>query len=82
MLRCVFGTQSFRLVVLDPTWITPAAVGLAETIYAERAFDRLPILADTLMQAGCGDGDVLDHCRKAGEHARGCWVVDLILAKA
>jgi hypothetical protein len=24
---------------------------------------------------------VLDHCRKAGPHVRGCWVVDLLLGK-
>ncbi len=41
----------------------------------------LPILADALEEAGCGDGDILSHCRGAGPHARGCWVVDSILGK-
>ena len=54
-------------------------VGLARTIYADRAFDRLPLLADALMDAGCADEQVLGHCREAGPHARGCWVVDMIL---
>ena len=56
-------------------------VSLAEGIYAERAFDRLPILADALQDAGCDNPDVLDHCRGDGPHARVCWVVDLILGK-
>ena len=25
--------------------------------------------------------DILDHCRGEGPHARGCWVVDLVLGK-
>src|SRR5436309_2819146 len=47
---------------------------------AER-FDDLPILADALEDAGCADAAILDHCRRAGGHCRGCWVVDLILGK-
>jgi hypothetical protein len=51
---------------------------LARAIYEERAFDRLPILADALEDAGCAAAAILGHCRQAGEHARGCWVVDLV----
>ena len=57
-------------------------IKLAETIYDEEAFDRLPILADALEDAGCTDPAILDHCRKPGVHTRGCWVVDCILGKA
>ena len=62
-------------------WRTPNVVSLAEAIYEQRAFDRLPILADALMDAGCDDADMLAHCQAGGLHARGCWVVDLILGK-
>jgi len=55
---------------------------LARTIYDERAFDRLPILADALEDVGCDHADILDHCRQPGEHVRGCWVIDLLLGKA
>jgi hypothetical protein len=55
---------------------------LAESIYDDRAFDRLPILADAVEEAGCTDIDILIHCRGPGPHARGCWVVDAILGKA
>ena len=69
-------------VAVDASWLTSTVVALAEGIYADRAFDRLPILADALMDAGCDHADVLDHCRGDGPHARGCWVVDLLLGKS
>ena len=56
-------------------------VSIAAAIYADRAFDRLPILADALEEAGCTNADVLLHCRQPGDHVRGCWVVDLVLGK-
>jgi hypothetical protein len=56
-------------------------VALARGIYADRAFDRLPILADALQDAGCENTDLLAHCRGEGPHVRGCWVVDLLLEK-
>jgi len=61
----------------------PANVrSIAQGIRADRAFDRLPILADALEDAGCTNAEVLEHCRQPQEHARGCWVVDLLLGKA
>ena len=81
VLREIFGNP-FRPVVADPRWLTPNVVDLARTIYDERAFERLPILADALMDAGCDSADILAHCRSEGPHARGCWVVDLILGKS
>ena len=80
LLRCIFGNP-FRPVTLNPSWRTSNVVGLAQSIYADRAFDRLPILADALEDAGCDNADILNHCRQPGEHVRGCWVVDLVLGK-
>jgi hypothetical protein len=54
---------------------------IAQTIYNDRRFQDLPILADALEEAGCTDSEILGHCRGPGEHARGCWVLDLILGK-
>jgi hypothetical protein len=80
LLRCLFGNP-FRPVTLDPSWLTSTVVTLAKGIYDDRAFDRLPILADALQEAGCNNDDILNHCRGPGPHARGCWVVDLVLGK-
>lgn len=78
--NCVFGNP-FRPVVADPAWLTPTVVSIAAVIYSDRAFDRLPILADALEEAGCTNADILLHCRQPGEHVRGCWAVDLVLGK-
>jgi hypothetical protein len=82
LLRDIFGNP-FRPVVFDPSWRTSAVVALATDIYEERAFDRMPILADALEDAGSDSREVLAHCRDPQQvHVRGCWVVDLILGKA
>ncbi len=79
-MRDIFGNP-IRPVVFDATWRTPSAVALAQAIYAERRFADMPILADALEEAGCTSADILDHCRQSSDHARGCWVVDLVLGK-
>jgi hypothetical protein len=66
----------------NPAWLTSDVLALARGIYAEKAFDRMPILADALQDAGCDNEQVLNHCRYAKQvHVRGCWVVDLLLEK-
>jgi hypothetical protein len=79
-VHCLFGNP-FRPVAFADAWRTETAVALATGIYEDRAFDRLPILADVLEEAGCDHADVLSHCRGPGPHARGCWGVDLVLSK-
>ncbi len=81
LLHCVFGNP-FRPVEFANSWRSETVVALASGIYAERAFDRLPILADALEEAGCDHPDMLAHCRGPGPHVRGCWVVDLVLGKS
>jgi hypothetical protein len=81
LLRDIFG-DPFQPVTADPSWLTSTVVSLAHGIYNERAFDRLPILADALMDAGCADAAVLEHCREKEPHSRGCWVVDLVLGRS
>jgi hypothetical protein len=80
LLRDILGNP-FRPVTVDPAWLTSTVVSLAQGIYEDRAFDRLPILADALEDAGCTQVDMLNHCRQPGEHVRGCWPVDLLLGK-
>ncbi len=66
----------FAPVAWEPTWRSETVVALATGIHFDNAFDRLPILADALEEAGCDHPDVLTHCRGPAPHARGCWVVD------
>jgi hypothetical protein len=52
LLRCIFGPLPFRPIAASRAW--PArCTSLAQAIYDDRAFDRMPILADALEDAGC-----------------------------
>jgi hypothetical protein len=82
LLHDIFGPLPFRDVVVNPSWLTSDVLALARGIYDDRAFDRMPILADALQDAGCDSDDILFHCRDAtAAHVRGCWVVDLLLGR-
>jgi hypothetical protein len=81
LLRELFGNP-FRPVTPDPEWHTTTAVQLARQMVDANDFSAMPILADALEDAGCGDEEVLAHCRGPGPHVRGCWVVDLVLEKS
>jgi hypothetical protein len=78
LLRDIFGNP-FRPPAFDPRWRTADVLALGRGVYEDWAFDRLPLLADALLDAGCDNEDVLAHCRNDGPHVRGCWVVDLAL---
>jgi len=80
LLREIFGNP-FRPVSMDPAWLTDTVHALATGIYDDRTFDRLPILADALQEAGCDCDDMLNHLRGPGPHVRGCWALDLVLGK-
>jgi hypothetical protein len=79
-LRDIFGNP-LRPVTSEPSWLTSTVRSLSDGIYQDRAFDRLPILADALQDAGCDNDDVLGHCRSEGPHVRGCWVIDLLTGR-
>jgi hypothetical protein len=83
LLREVIGNP-FRPVTVQPArrlWNQGTVAALARAIYDERAFDRLPVLADALEEAGCDNEAVLAHLRGPGPHVRGCWAVDRLLGK-
>jgi hypothetical protein len=80
LTRCIFANP-FRPVAINRSWLNSSVIQLARAIYEERRFGDLPILADALEEAGCTDPAILAHCRGPGPHARGCWVLDLILGK-
>jgi hypothetical protein len=81
LIHCIFGNP-FRPVTLDPRWLSSTVLDLARTIYDEKVFERMPILGDALMDAGCDCEEIIKHCQGPGPHVRGCWVVDLVLGKA
>jgi hypothetical protein len=89
LLRDVFGNR-FRPSPPIPNsvlaWNDGTVRRLAGAIYEERQLPagtldpaRLAILAGALLDAGCGDEALIQHCREPGPHVRGCWAVDLIL---
>ena len=83
LIRCIFGNP-FRPVTVNPGWLNwndGTIPRIAQAIYEERAFDRMPILADALEDADCDNADILAHCRSEEPHNRGCWLVDLLLGK-
>ena len=80
-LRDVYGPLPFRSVIVAPSWRTSAVVAMATAIYNDRDFVVMPVLADALEEAGCGDPEILGHLRQGQGHVRGCWALDLGLGK-
>jgi hypothetical protein len=84
LLRDLFGPFPLRPVDIDPAWLMwhqRTIPKIAQGIYDDRTFDRLPVLADALEDAGCDQVELLAHLRGPGPHVRGCWVIDLLLGK-
>lgn len=78
----------FRTLALAPSLLTPTVVNLAQVAYEARSLPsgeldtaRLAVLSDALEDAGCTDAALLSHLREPGPHVRGCWALDLVLAK-
>jgi hypothetical protein len=83
LLREVVGNP-FSIPSIDPFWVSHnggVVRDLAMSMQTTWDFDRMPILADALEDAGCDDQDILNHCRQqpTSNHVRGCWVLDLLL---
>jgi hypothetical protein len=86
IVRDVFGPMPFRSTTIDPSllkWNDRTVHRIAQGIYDERAFERMGVLADALLDAGCANEEILQHCHEQEQvHVRGCWVLDLLLGKA
>jgi hypothetical protein len=78
VLREIVGNP-FVQVDWEARWRTKPVCLLGEDIVMHQAFDRMPHLGDALVEAGCANEAILDHCRQGGGHLCGCWVVDLAL---
>jgi hypothetical protein len=81
IIRDVFGNP-FRHIKISSSWLTPAVKKTAQAIDEERAFDRMPVLAEALERVGCEDAEILNHCRSDEKHVHGCWVIDKLLGKS
>src|SRR5262249_41497654 len=79
-LRDIFG-DPFNPVALGPPWRSSTVVSLARGIYDARSFELLPVLGDALMDEGCSNEEVLEHCRGPNNHVRGCWLIDGLLQR-
>src|SRR5262245_61642451 len=64
---------------IDPRWRTSDVLGLARGISEDQAFERLPILGDALMDAGCEDETIMRHCRMPGQSYS--WLVSLLMGE-
>ncbi|OGZ65964.1 MAG: hypothetical protein A3D34_01700 [Candidatus Staskawiczbacteria bacterium RIFCSPHIGHO2_02_FULL_33_16] len=86
LMREVFGNpfaKKGEKPKIEPDWLTwnsGAVPLLAQAIYDEKEFGKMPVLWDALEEAGCTNEEILKHCRQK-EHVRGCWVIDLILGR-
>ena len=80
LIRDLFGNP-FHPVRFEPAWATLAVRSRAQTIYDKRQFQDMSLLSIALEEAGCANEEILSHCCQPGEHWRGCWVIDLVLAK-
>ncbi len=82
LLRCMFGNPFQHPPFVLPhwkTWNNVMVLRLATSIYHNKNFGDLPLLADALEEASCDDEALLDHCRTAKFHTRGCYVIDALL---
>jgi hypothetical protein len=78
LIRDIFP---FHPITLSPSWLTSTVVSLAQQMYDSRDFSAMPILADALQDASCDNETILTHCRGAGPHVRGCFVIDLLTGR-
>ncbi|MGL5097576.1 MAG: hypothetical protein ACRDD1_18460, partial [Planctomycetia bacterium] len=80
VVRDVVGNPFPPPVDLSP-WRTPLVVELAEAIYQTRDYGLMPVLADALEEAGCGNEVILDHARAAKPHVHGCWLLGALTGR-
>ncbi len=86
LIRDLFGDQPTPAP--RRTCSPPLPFSLAVATYDERSLPsghldpaRLAVLSDALEEAGWADEAILAHLRSPGPHVRGCWALDLVLAR-
>lgn len=66
-----------KCFTLAPHWLTSDVVDVARGIFEDGAFERAPILADALMDAGCEDVQIIGACRN--NEGKLTWQLYLVL---
>ena len=80
LMRDIFGNP-FRPVKLDRAWLTSDVLALARGIYEAKAFERMPILAQALQDAGCTKPPALRKVPKTSQ-IRGFFCIASCLTKS
>jgi len=91
ILRDILGNPWKPGVIIHLDWLDwhdHLIPKMAQHIHDELAFEKMPILADALEEAGCNDEQILMHCRWECDpgmgrcdfhpHVTGCWVLDAL----
>jgi hypothetical protein len=84
LLEEIFGPFAGSAPLATPAvlaWHGSLVLHLAREIYTEKSFERMPILADALLDAGCDNEELMTHCRRRGNHVLGCWALDVLLGQ-
>jgi hypothetical protein len=89
LLRDIFNDPFHSSTdALAPPTFDSTLTELAQAAYEKRKLpsgyldnSMLLTLAGALEERGFNDDRILTHCRDAGPHVRGCWVIDLIMSK-
>jgi hypothetical protein len=80
ILREIVGNP-FQSIIVQPETRTMTVLEVAEAIETAKDWERMPILADALEDAGSTDTALLDHLRSGMSHVRGCWALDRVLGR-
>lgn len=89
------GKGTIDAPLTDPRWLSSTVLDLAKVVrgsgpngdwpsggdwtHSPPRPELMPILGDALLDAGCDDDEVIEHCMGDGPHVAGCFVLEAIL---
>lgn len=59
--------EASPLASFDPYWRSDDVMCVARGIWYDKAFERMPILADALMDKGCDDERIIGYCKGSNQ---------------
>jgi hypothetical protein len=81
ILRDIFCRPSQESQEISISGLKADVIEIARQVYERGDFSRLCQLADALEAGACAGNQIPKHFRIPGPHVRGCWALDVILAK-